>query len=134
MVIPQYIFGVDIVPILPYVALACIIGFILLSVPLLIWIERVVIALMQDRLGPNRVGPRGLLQTIADGIKLFFKEDVEPAAVDKPLYYLAPVMTMIPALAAGATLPFGSITVAMDDGTVRTLPAIVGNVNIGLLF
>src|SRR5207247_2419153 len=64
----------------------------------------------------------------------FFKEDVEPAAVDKPLYYLAPVMTMIPALAAGATLPFGSITVAMDDGSVRTLPAIVGNVNIGLLF
>src|SRR5947208_14951799 len=111
MVIPQYIFGVDIVPILPYVALACIIGFILMIVPGLIWIERVVIALMQDRIGPNRVGPRGLLQTIADGIKLFFKEDVEPASVDKKIYYMAPVLSMIPALAAGATIPIGTMNV-----------------------
>ena len=114
MSIPQHIGPIDVVALIPYVSILCIIGFILAIVPGLIWIERVVIALMQDRLGPNRVGPRGLLQTIADGIKLFFKEDVEPAAVDKPLYYLAPVMTMIPALAAGATLPFGSITVTMD--------------------
>src|SRR5262249_8967238 len=96
--------------------------------------ERVVIALMQDRLGPNRVGPRGLLQTIADGIKLFFKEDVEPRAVDKRLYYLAPVMSMIPALAAGASIPFASITVRMGDGTLKPLPVIAGNINIGLLY
>src|SRR5947208_16953251 len=134
MVIPQYIFGVDIVPIIPYVALACIIGFILLIVPLLIWIERVVIALMQDRIGPNRVGPRGLLQSIADGIKLFFKEDIEPAAVDRSLYYLAPVISIIPALAAGAAIPITAISVRMGDGTIKPLPLVVGNVNIGILF
>src|SRR5580700_9786604 len=66
----------------PYVALAAIIGFILGIVPGLIWIERVVIALMQDRSGPNRVGPRGLLQTLADGVKLFFKEEIRPRSVD----------------------------------------------------
>lgn len=134
MVIPQYIFGVDIVPVLPYVALVCIIGFILLIVPFLIWIERVMIALMQDRIGPNRVGPRGLLQSIADGIKLFFKEDIEPAAVDRSLYYLAPVISIIPALAAGAAIPITALSVRMGDGTVKPLPLVVGNVNIGILF
>src|SRR5207237_6031350 len=81
--IPQHVGPVDVLAILPYIAIACVLGFILLIVPGLIWIERVVIALMQDRLGPNRVGPRGLLQTIADGVKLFFKEDVEPRSVGK---------------------------------------------------
>lgn len=121
-------------PLIPYLAIVFILGFILAIVPGLIWIERVVISLMQDRIGPNRVGPRGLLQTIADGVKLFFKEDVQPVAVDKKIYYLAPVLSMIPALAAGATIPFASITVRMDNGTLRTLPMIVGHVSIGLLF
>ncbi len=132
--IPQHIGPIDIVPLIPYLSIAIILGFILTIVPGLIWIERVVISLMQDRIGPNRVGPRGLLQTIADGVKLFFKEDIEPAAVDKRIYYLAPVLTMIPALAAGATIPFASITIKMDDGAIRTLPMIVGNVSIGLLY
>src|SRR5436305_5668726 len=109
MVIPRYIGPVDIVPLIPYIAIACIIGFILAIVPGLIWIERVAMALMQDRLGPNRVGPRGLLQTIADGVKLFFKEDIAPGSVDKRIYYLAPVLAMIPALAAGATIPFADV-------------------------
>jgi NADH-quinone oxidoreductase subunit H len=134
MLLNQHIGPVDIVPLIPYIAIACIIGFILTIVPGLIWIERVVIALMQDRLGPNRVGPRGLLQTIADGVKLFFKEDIQPAAVDKRIYYLAPVLAMIPALAAGATLPFASITIKMDNGTVQPFPIVAGNVNIGILF
>src|SRR5205814_10381052 len=107
---------------------AGIIVFILMIVPGLIWIERVVIALMQDRIGPNRVGPRGLLQTIADGIKLFFKEDVEPASVDKKIYYMAPVLSMIPALAAGAAIPITAISVRMGDGTIKPLPMAVGTV------
>src|SRR5438067_13271290 len=109
MYIHQHYGPIDVAALIPYVALLCIIGFILMIVPGLIWIERVVIALMQDRIGPNRVGPRGLLQTIADGIKLFFKEDVEPASVDKKIYYMAPVLSMIPALAAGATIPIGTM-------------------------
>src|SRR5215217_3255292 len=102
MELPRYLGPVDILDVLPYVAVVCILGFILAIVPGLIWIERVAISLMQDRIGPNRVGPRGLLQTIADGVKLFFKEDVQPANVDKRIYFLAPVLAMIPALAAGA--------------------------------
>ena len=107
---------------------------LLMLVPFFIWWERRLLSWMQDRIGPNRVGPRGLLQTIADGVKLFFKEDIQPAAVDKRIYYLAPVLSMIPALAAGATIPFASITVKMDDGTLQTLPMIVGNASIGLLY
>lgn len=137
MVIPQHILGfIDVPAVLPYVALACILGFTLAIVPILIWIERVAMALMQDRLGPNRVGPRGLLQTIADGVKLFFKEDIVPGAVDKRIYFLAPVLAMIPALAAGATIPFADMKVAMDADPTHpvALPLVVGNVNIGLLF
>ena len=120
----------DLLSVIPYIAVAGIILFILLIVPFLIWIERVVIALMQDRIGPNRVGPRGLLQSIADGIKLFFKEDIEPSSVDKKIYYMAPVLSMIPALAAGATIPIGTITVR----GVGDVPIVAGNVNIGLVY
>src|SRR5258706_15902874 len=108
--IPQHLGPVDVTALIPYVAILCVIGFILAIVPGLIWIERVVIALMQDRSGPNRVGPRGLLQTIADGVKLFFKEDFRPTSVDVRIYYIAPVIAMIPALAGGATLPLQFLT------------------------
>jgi NADH-quinone oxidoreductase subunit H len=135
MILPNLQFGpVDLASLLPYIAIAGILGFILLIVPFIIWTERVVIALMQDRLGPNRVGPRGLLQAFADGIKLFFKEDVEPTAVDRKLYYLAPVLTLIPALAAGAALPLTEIKLRMSDGTVKALPLVAGDMNIGILF
>ncbi len=119
----------------PYVALAGILGFILSIVPGLIWIERVVIALMQDRSGPNRVGPRGLLQTLADGVKLFFKEEIRPRSVDVRIYYLAPVIAMIPALAGGGTLPLQILhfrNVATRQLFTMTLS--VGDVNIGLLY
>lgn len=131
MVLPRYLGPVDILDVLPYLAIVCILGFILAIVPGLIWIERVAISLMQDRIGPNRVGPRGLLQTIADGVKLFFKEDVQPAAVDRRIYYLAPVLAMIPALAAGATLPFTSVRI---EGIEKPVPLVAGNVNIGILY
>lgn len=131
MILPSHIGSVSTLAIIPYFAMLCVIAYILLIVPGLIWIERVVMALMQDRLGPNRVGPRGLLQSIADGIKLFFKEDVEPAMVDRRIYYLAPVLTMIPALAAGATIPFGTVRV---EGVRDPVPIVVGNINIGLVY
>ncbi len=123
-------FTFDLLSVIPYIAVVGIILFILLIVPFLIWIERVVIALMQDRIGPNRVGPRGLLQSIADGIKLFFKEDIEPGSVDRTIYYMAPVLTMIPALAAGATIPIGTMNVR----GVGDVPIVAGNVNVGLVY
>ena len=69
--------------------------------------ERKVVARMQQRIGPNRVGPRGYLQSLADGLKLAFKEDIMPALADKPIYFLAPVIATIPAFLAFSVIPLG---------------------------
>ncbi|MCS6775006.1 MAG: NADH-quinone oxidoreductase subunit NuoH [Chloroherpetonaceae bacterium] len=118
----------------PYIALVIWLGFVLTILPGLIWIERVVIALMQDRSGPNRVGPRGLLQPTADVIKLFFKEDVLPENVDVRIYYIAPVIAVILAFAACGTLVLDAIPFVDAEGRQFTVPLTVGDVNIGLLY
>jgi NADH-quinone oxidoreductase subunit H len=69
--------------------------------------ERKIVARMQQRIGPNRVGPRGYLQSLADGLKLAFKEDIMPALADKPVYFLAPVIATIPAFVAFSVIPLG---------------------------
>ncbi len=83
--------------------------FVLLMVMTLlnVWYERRLIARMQQRLGPNRTGPFGLLQTLADGLKLAFKEGVTPKAADKLVYNLAPVLVTAPAFLAFAVIPLG---------------------------
>ena len=86
---------------------------LLIAVMLLIWIERKVIADMQTRLGPMRAGPRGVLITLADGVKLFFKEGITPTLVDRPVYAIAPVIAMLPAFLAFAVIPFGTGVVAV---------------------
>jgi NADH-quinone oxidoreductase subunit H len=73
----------------------------------LTWFERKVVALMQSRVGPHRVGPHGLLQPAADGLKFLFKEDAMPAGVDKFVYLLAPFLALTLALASLAVIPFG---------------------------
>jgi NADH-quinone oxidoreductase subunit H len=73
-----------------------------------VWAERRVSAAIQDRVGPNRVGPFGLLQAVADGIKFLLKEDFTPAHVNKFYFWLAPALTMVPALLTCAVIPFGS--------------------------
>ena len=78
------------------------------------WLERRVWARMQSRVGPNRVGPAGLLQPVADGIKLLFKEIILPANANKALFVLAPVVMIIPALAAWAVIPFSPELVLSD--------------------
>src|SRR5262245_57241425 len=84
---------------------------VLLCAPLLMmyltWFERKIGARIQDRWGPNRVGPWGLLQPIADGIKMLLKEDITPSSADKPLHMLAPVMIVVPSLLMFSVIPFG---------------------------
>ncbi len=79
----------------------------LVSILFLIYIERKVVAFMQVRIGPNRTGPKGILQTLADGIKLFFKEQVTPREAKMPVYLLAPLLALIPPFVTLMVVPIG---------------------------
>ena len=83
--------------------------FVILVVVVLftIWFERRVVARMQQRIGPNRTGPFGLLQSLMDGMKLAFKEEIFPTAADKAVFILAPILSVVPAYLAWAVIPFG---------------------------
>jgi NADH-quinone oxidoreductase subunit H len=81
--------------------------FLLLGTIIAIWAERRLLGRMQQRPGPNRAGPFGLLQTLMDGIKLALKEDIVPRGVDKALFWLAPIISVIPAFISFAIIPFG---------------------------
>ncbi len=105
-------------------------GALLIVTMLVVWFERKVIADMQARVGPNRWGPFGLLQTLADGIKLFFKEDFRPAAADRWTYALAPIAAMVPSFLAFAVVPFGD-HIGIGE---RRVGLIVSDLNIGILY
>jgi NADH-quinone oxidoreductase subunit H len=120
--------GIDVL--IDLIKVLVIFGFLLTSVLLTIWAERRVVALMQQRIGPNRVGPFGMLQGLADGIKLFFKEDVIPGSVDRAVYLLAPVAALIPAFLAFAVVPFGRGFHLGD----RAITMHLVDLNVGVLF
>ena len=85
-----------------------------------IWFERRVVARMQHRIGPNVHGPFGLLQSLADGVKLALKEDIVPKAADKAVFLIAPVLSTVPAFLAFAVIPFGpEVTIPFTDTTTR---------------
>ncbi len=92
--------------------------------------ERKIAAFIQVRKGPNRVGPWGLLQPAADGIKLLFKEEMVPAGADKVLFFLAPILTMIPAIVIMAVVPIGP-DIELFGRTVRLS---ISDLNVGLLY
>jgi NADH-quinone oxidoreductase subunit H len=93
--------------IIPIIKIALLVFIVLTVDAYLTWLERKVIAHIQARWGPHRVGPHGLLQPLADGVKFVFKEDPIPAHVDKVAYFLAPFITLMLALTALAVIPFG---------------------------
>ncbi|MEJ5312890.1 MULTISPECIES: NADH-quinone oxidoreductase subunit NuoH [Anaerolinea] len=92
--------------------------------------ERRMIAKFQARIGPNRAGPWGLLQPVADGLKLIFKEELIPAHADKVMFVLAPVITVIPSLIVTAVVPWGGVV----DLFGRKVPLYLADVNVGLLY
>jgi NADH-quinone oxidoreductase subunit H len=115
--------------------LTFIVAFIFMNVLLIgmaymTWFERKVLAAMQDRMGPTRTGPKGLLQPIADGIKLLGKEDLIPAAADKWVFYFAPLVIFVTAIVRVAVIPFGG-TVTIFGHPVNLFAA---DLNVGALF
>ncbi|MFL6193726.1 MAG: NADH-quinone oxidoreductase subunit NuoH [Thermoanaerobaculia bacterium] len=108
---------------------AVMFGVFINVAPIMNWVERRACAFIQDRPGPNRVGPLGLFQPVADALKFMFKEDVTPAAADRPLYLMAPALALLPAFTTFVVIPFG------PDITFRgrTIPLVVANVDTGVL-
>ena len=106
---------------------------VLLTVALLTLLERKVLSWMQDRMGPMEVGPYGILQPVADGLKLFFKEDIVPAGANKFMFSMAPLLVLVPALIGFAVIPFGP-TWTVDLNGIEFKPFVISDINIGVLY
>ncbi|MEX0834512.1 MAG: NADH-quinone oxidoreductase subunit H, partial [Nitriliruptor sp.] len=102
----------------------------LLFTALLIWGERRILGRMQSRLGPNRVGPLGMMQTLVDGAKMFFKEDVTPGMVNKPIFILAPLIGVIAGFLSMAVIPLGGQVTLFGE----TFPLVVADLDVGILW
>jgi NADH-quinone oxidoreductase subunit H len=111
------------------VKMALTLGLLLNVVPVMVWVERRGSAFIQDRPGPNRLGPLGLFQALADAVKFIFKEDVTPTAADRPLYLAAPVLALLPALTTFTVIPFGPDLVVNG----HTIPLVVSDAGAGVL-
>jgi NADH-quinone oxidoreductase subunit H len=105
-------------------------GALMGTVMMMIWFERKLISDMQNRIGPNRAGPFGILQTLADGIKLFFKEDLMPARADRKVYKLAPYLALVPAVLIFAVVPVGGVVTIAH----HTVELQVADPPMGILF
>ena len=116
--------------VIPLLKIVILLNAVLVSVTYMTLLERKVIAWVQSRLGPMRVGPRGVLQPIADAIKLLLKEDITPARADKWVFTLAPMMVLVPALIVFAVIPFGPEVNLFG----RLEPLYITDINVGLLY
>ena len=111
---------------------AWVIALLGLLAPVMVWVERRGMALIQDRRGPNRVGPFGLIQPLADVLKFIFKEEIVPTAADRTMYLLGPILALVPALTTFVVIPLGPDLV-LKSGTRIPMAVVDGDVGV-LLF
>ncbi|MEW5982138.1 MAG: NADH-quinone oxidoreductase subunit NuoH [Acidobacteriota bacterium] len=116
--------------IIPLIKIVIVFVSVLVAVMYIVLLERKVQAWVQVRLGPMRVGPHGILQPIADALKLFVKEDITPAKADRWIFSLAPILVLVPALIAFAVVPFDADITLFG----LTIPGYIADVNVGLLY
>src|SRR5919109_1484739 len=115
---------------LPLVQILVLLNAVLIAVTYMVLLERKVIAWAQSRLGPMRVGPYGILQPIADAIKLMLKEDITPVRADRWVFTAAPIISMVPALIVYAVIPFGPEVSLFG----RKVTLFITDINVGLLY
>jgi NADH-quinone oxidoreductase subunit H len=116
--------------VIPLVKILVVLNAVLVAVTYMVLLERKVIAWVQVRLGPMRVGPHGALQPIADAVKLLLKEDITPARADKWVFTAAPVITLVPALIVFAVIPFGPVVQIFGYPVALRIT----DINVGLLY
>ncbi len=114
----------------PLIKIVFVLTGVLITVMYLVLLERKVQAWVQVRLGPMRVGPHGVLQPLADVLKLFVKEDITPVRADKWVYTAAPIIVLVPALIAFAVIPFGTDVHLFG----QKIPLYIADINVGLLY
>jgi NADH-quinone oxidoreductase subunit H len=114
----------------PITTTVVVFAYFLIVTAVLIWAERRIVAFMQSRLGPNRVGPFGALQTLVDGIKMFFKEDVTPSMVKQPIYTIAPLIGVVAGFLTVAVIPIGGEITLFG----QTFTLVVADLHIGVLW
>ncbi|MEC8952011.1 MAG: NADH-quinone oxidoreductase subunit NuoH [Acidobacteriota bacterium] len=116
--------------VVPLLKIVILLNAVLIAVTYMVLLERKVIAWVQSRLGPMRVGPYGALQPIADAIKLMTKEDITPTRADRWVFTASPIIVMVPALIVFAVIPFGPEVELFG----RSVPLYITDVNVGLLY
>ena len=116
--------------IIPLLKIAIVLNATLVAVTYMVLLERKVIAWAQSRLGPMRVGPYGILQPVADAVKLMIKEDITPTRADKWVFTAAPIIAMVPALIVYAVIPFGPAVNLFG----RQVTLYITDINVGLLY
>ncbi len=116
--------------VIPLLKIVIVLVATLTAVSYMVLLERKVIAWTQARLGPMRVGPHGILQPIADALKLMIKEDITPARADRWVFTLAPILAMVPALIVYAVIPFGPAVEVFG----RPVTLYITDINVGLLY
>src|SRR5260221_2500642 len=115
---------------IPLLKIVIVLNATLVAVTYMVLLERKVIAWAQSRLGPMRVGPYGILQPVADAVKLMIKEDITPVRADRWVFTAAPVIAMVPALVVYAVIPFGPVVKLFG----RNVSLYITDINVGLLY